>query len=239
MGIFKEAAKSYAKEAKLARSLAAELTGTLEGATRSLESNTAAGGIARGKVFQAAGYLEEAAESYSQAMEAKASDEAAARLAIVLLYAGNAEKALATATELARRNPSFEVRELTSKQRTSALTILGDAQAQSGRLDEAIETYKRARKTSPKDTFAAGRLAQAYLAKGDTRKAAEFVEDAARNPRFASVSRQLSGGVGGSVIIDRRQLVAVHGRPLFVEEKPRLAPIVRGDSQWCEMPEEP
>src|SRR5207244_3405391 len=111
--------------------------------------DTPAGAVARGTIFQSAGYLDEAAASYAEALESKSyGDEAAGRLAIVQIISGQYEQALATATALASRNPGLEIRELSSKQRISVLTILGDALVHNGRLEEAVDAYKGARKAS-------------------------------------------------------------------------------------------
>jgi tetratricopeptide (TPR) repeat protein len=222
------------KSAKLARSIARELTGSLK--VDKLDDDSPAGSLARGKVFQAAGYLDEAVQSYSEALDTKYGDEAAARLAIVRLYALDTDKALETATALASRNPGLEVRELSSKQRVSALTILGDALAQKGRTDEAIAAYERARKTSPRDTFAAGRLAEIYFTKGDTTKAAANAKLAASNPRFAGLSTLLQGGRNVGIVAAPVALpirISKPGRPLLVgDDLPVVAPVVRSDA-WC------
>jgi tetratricopeptide (TPR) repeat protein len=226
-------AATLTKSEKLARSLARELAASLE--EDKLGDDSPAGALARGKVFQAAGYLEEAIESYSGALDSRYADEAAARLAIVRLYAGDADNALETAMALASRNPGFEVKELTSKQRVSALTILGDALAQKGRIDEALDAYERARKTSPRDAFAAGRLAEIYFAKGDTTRAAANARVAAKNPRFTTLTTLVEGGENVSAFAPRISKgldVSKPGRPLLVDDAPLLAPLVRGDA-WC------
>jgi tetratricopeptide (TPR) repeat protein len=227
---------------KLAASLHKSLTASLVGATRVLASASAKGAIARGKVLQLAGYWEDAADSYAQALSSAGdADEAAARLVIAQLLSRQMDKALATATSLASRNPRLEVKELTSNRRVSALTLLGDALAQNGRLPDAIDAYERARKTVPKDAFAAGRLAEAFLASGEPAKAVALRREVATNPRFRDLSLVLERGAENPNLLPRfsatelqnRLSSKVPGRPILVEGTALVAPLVDGDDTWC------
>ena len=223
--------------AKLVQSLIGQMVKTLAGTERFLLSDSADAAVARGKVFQLAGYLEDAADSYTAALGSKSEDEAAARLVLVQLMSRQPEKALATATALASRNPGFEFKEMTSNRRISALTLLGDALAYNGRIDEAIPAYQRARATSSKDAAAAGRLAQAYLAAGQPKKAKALAPEIGPNPRFRRLTELLAGDVsnlptGVDSLIGMLE-VTVHGRPLVVDDALVFAPLVYGDDQWC------
>lgn len=230
------------RDTQLIGGLAKQLTGTLQEASRLLDDQSAQGALARGKVLQCADYFVEAAESYADALALDPEmDEAAARLVVAQLKARQPERALASATKLAARNPGFELRELSSDQHASAMTLLGDALVHNGRVQDAIEAYKAAGGVSRKDSFAAGRLAQLFLSTGEPKKAIERAKDFANNPRFRDISNVLSLGQrseallpafkGGSVV----ELLAntAHGRPLLVDGVARVASIEWGDDAWC------
>ena len=228
--------------AKVAASLSDHMRDTLKDASAHIGDSTPEAALSRGKVFHLAGYYEDAGENYTAATESKSDgDEAAARLAIVQMLSRQPEKALATATALASRNPGFEFKEATSDQYVSALSVLGDALAFNGRMEEAIDAYSRARSTARRDAAAAGRLAQMYLATGQPQKALELRQEVAKNPRFAHLSRTLEAGVRnerlltsfGPNSVDSFLAIAVHGRPLLVEEAMVKASVVEGDAQWC------
>ena len=231
--------KPYKNAAKLAQSLSGQMIKSLSGSTaRLLTGDSSEAAIARGKVFQLAGYFAEAADSYTEALGSKSEDEAASRLVLVQLMARQPEKALATATALASRNPGYEFKEMTSNQRISALTLLGDALVYNGRLNDAIKAYKRARATSSKDAAAAGRLAQAYHAVGEPKKAQALAKEIGKNPRFARLSAVLAGDVQTLPAVGIESLTAMLqgtpvGRPLIINDTVVLAPIVNGSIQWC------
>lgn len=230
------------QDGELIRTLAQKLIETLQAASKQLDDRSAKGALARGQVLQSADYFVEAAESYKEALAFDPDlDEAAARLVVAQLKARQPEKALSNAMALASRNPGFELKELSSDQHASAMTLLGDALAHNGRLNDAIEAYKAAPTVSRRDNFAAGRLAQLYLSTGEPKKAIEQGKGFSNNPRFRDLSKVLALGhrsetllplfKGGSVA----ELLAntAHGRPLLVEGQPRVASIEWGDSSWC------
>jgi tetratricopeptide (TPR) repeat protein len=228
--------------AKLAQSLSKNIAATLESADKRLDADTPDGAIARGKVFQYAGYYDDAADSYAAGVDSqRAGDEAAARLVIALLLARQPERALEAATRLAKSNPGYEMKETTSTQRISALTLLGDALVFNGRVNEAIDAYTRARKTSAKDAAATGRLAQAYLATGEPKKALALAGDIGKNPRFRRLTALLEAGRDNPELLSNFGVsslegfvaVTVHGRPLIVEQRAVLAPESSDDAAWC------
>lgn len=226
----------------LAASLATHLTSTLEAARAASGENSAVGALARGRIFQLAGYLPQALESYAAAIGQDAQlDEASARLVIVEIMMGRFDSALAHATKLATRNPGFEFKEGSSNQTVSAMTLFGDALAAEGRTKEAIEAYMAARSRHPNDTFAAGRLAQLYLATGEPKQAQLHAEAIAGNPRFADLSRMLALGAKSEAFVaslGREGLagmlrVSMPGRPLLIDNEVRVAPITHGCERWC------
>lgn len=234
--------KERSSEAELAGSLGKHLIETLQEANKMLNEDSPQGALARGKVFQIASYFLEATENYEAALAYDGQmDEAAARLVVTQLKAHQPEKALDNAMKLAARNPGFELKELSSNQYASSMTLLGDALAHSDRPSDAIEAYKAARNSSKRDAFVAGRLAQLYLATGEPKKALEQAKDVGANPRFRDLSRVLALGSKSAALLPvfrRGALSAIlestaHGRPLFVEGTPRLASVVWGNDHWC------
>jgi tetratricopeptide (TPR) repeat protein len=228
--------------AALAESLCQELVQTLQGLCCELANDTPTAALARGKVFQLSGYYEDAVDSYESALGCDPDlDEAAARLVIAQLQARQPENALASATKLAQRNPGYELKEMTSTQAINSMTLLGDALASNGRLDDSIEAYKLALGASKNDVFAAGRVAQAYLAAGNPQSALEQAPNIGTNQRFRSLTALLELGRqnvallpkfangGGASLLS----ISAPGRPLFVEGAARVAPIVWGDDGWC------
>jgi tetratricopeptide (TPR) repeat protein len=229
----------------LAEQVAKRLTETLQAASPALRQQTAAGALARGQVFQIAGYLDDAAECYTEALALDPGlHEAAARLAVVEAAAGRAESALSVAMKLAAQAPSFEMREVSSEQQVSALTILGDALANAGRTADAVSAYELARKSNPKDTFAAARLAQMYLATGQHKKAVDQSTAFAANPRFRVLAKVLTLGSKSEALLpifDARAVhnslrVAMPGRPVLADGEPVVAPLVDADTGWCGEP---
>lgn len=227
---------------QLTNSLHKNLLETLKNVGGRLNDHSAAGALARGQVFQLSGYYEDAVESYTEALALDPQlDEAAARLPIAQLLARHPAKALVSAMKLAERNPGFELKEMTSDQHQNAMTILGDALTFNERPKDAIEAYKVARTASKRDVFAAGRLAQLYLATGEPTKAVEQAKNVGNNPRFGNLARLLSLGQKNAALLPVSRAgaaidmlsVTVHGRPLLVEGTARVAPLVWGDDQWC------
>jgi len=234
--------KQRASETELTSSLSKYLKDSLDEAAKKLNDDSAEGALARGKVFQMASYFREAAQSYADALAQDDDlDEAAARLVVAQLKARQPEKALASAVSLAARKPGFEVKELSSNQYASALTLLGDALVHNNRPNDAIEAYRGARTESKRDAFAAGRLAQLFLATGEPKKALEQAKGVAANPRFRDLSRVLALGERSAALLPAFRagslidMIAVsdHGRPLFVDGTARSATLAWGNDQWC------
>ncbi|HSE18457.1 MAG TPA: hypothetical protein VLB46_15495 [Pyrinomonadaceae bacterium] len=225
------------KSHSLAELLLKRTTETLQAASRNLTEDSPAGAFARGQVFEIAGYFDQAAESYREA----GTDEAAARLAIVHIKNSKPEYALNTAMQLAARNPKVSVRELTSNESAGALTILGDALASNNRPEDAVKAYMAARKIDSKDSFAAGRLAQVYLALGQPAKAVELGDQFANNARFRSLSSVLALGKTNDALLPtiktenlaRVLRVSAPGRPMLLDGEPQLAAILEGSTDWC------
>lgn len=227
----------------LAETLVNELMRTLSDAARNLAGDDAEAALSRGKVFQVCGYLEEAIASFkSAAAQDTQLDEAKARLAVVLGRAHHPENALAAAMDLAQSNPGFEFKEMTSSQVMTAMTLLGDTLVLNKRPKDAIEAYKLAAERYKNDAFAAGRLAQALLASGEPQRAVEHLADISANPRFQSLEKILSLGREVPALLPRyssdhlQAMVAVseHGRPMVVDGRMIVAPLVDGDCGWSE-----
>jgi tetratricopeptide (TPR) repeat protein len=231
----------------LAGLICRRMTETLQGTSGKLSERSAAGALARGIVFHMASYFEEAIESYKEALALDpALDEAAARLVLAQLKARQYDKALASAMRLSARAPGFELKEMSSNEHTSALTLLGDALAYNGRIDDAIQAYQAARRTSSGDTFAAGRLAQLYLASGEPKKALEQTKAFAGNPRFRDLSTVLKLGHLSEALLPAFNRASMPdllmradpGRPMVVDGAARVAVIAWGDDRWCgELPD--
>ena len=226
----------------LADSLATHLIATLEESKVKAAANTAEGALARGRIFQSTGYFAEAAESYLGALSQDVQlDEASARLVTVEIMRGRIDSALAHAMKLAARNPKFEFKEVSSDQVVSAMTLLGDALAADGRTKDAIEAYKAARVSNPMDTFAAGRLAQLYLATGEPKYAQQQAKEIGGNTRFAELSRMLALGAKSDAFLPSFRLdglagvlrVSMPGRPMVIDNDARVASIVHGCDCWC------
>lgn len=234
--------KNNSSAAELARSLAAHLTDTLKDAGTQLDEQSAKGAVARGKVFQLCGYLENAVESYADALAFDPEmDEAAFRLTRSQLLFRQPERALATAMKLAQRSPDFDLKEMTSDLYINAMTLLGDALVFNNRPADAIEAYKIARTSSKKDAFAAGRLAQVYLTTGEPKKAIEQAKNLGKSPRFRSLANVLALGERNAALLPAFEptspadLVGVVpvGRPLMVDSVPRQASVDWSNNEWC------
>lgn len=232
-----EESTNNSKEVGLAQLLHKRTTEMLQAAGQHLNENSPKGAFARGNVFELAGYFDHAADSYKAARTL----EATARLAIVHIKDAKPELALKTAMSVTAANPKLRVQELTSTEEVSALTILGDALVSNDRKSDAIQAYLAARKANAKESFAAGRLAQVYLATGEPKKALELGPAFAANHRFDAISSVLALGKTSDALlpaIKPESLSAVLrrspvGRPLLVSGAPRLAPIIEGDQAWC------
>ncbi len=215
---------------------------TLQTASARLADNSSEGAFARGNIFELSAYYEQAEESYREALTINGENHlAAARLALVQLKGDKPEKALHTASKLAAKNPGLLVQELTTNEQVSVFTILGDALVLNGRVTDAIQAYQAAQKTSSKDSFAAGRLAQVYLSTGEPKKALELGKSFANNPRFSTLTSVLALGRTSDALLPRfrsESLVnaikrAEPGRPLLVDGTPQFAPVVEGSEAWC------
>lgn len=218
--------------------LAAELQGDLA----RLGESSAAGALARGRVFSLAAYNLQAIESFREALSLDPKlHEAAARLVLLLLRTGQTEPALATALKLAAEAPYFQLREMSSSESIGALTLLGNTLARNGRTDDAIEAYLAARRVCETDSSAAARLAQLYLATGQPHKALEQAPAFADNPRFHDLGSVLRLGKTSQALLPsfHKDLVASlvaledHGRPLSVAGKHRRASLREQGSEWC------
>jgi predicted Zn-dependent protease len=226
----------------LANSLMNELQKTLAEAGEKINGDDAEAALARGKIFQLSAYLNEAIASFQSALAHDSRlDEARARLAVVQSLAHQPENALATAMELAQGNPGFELKEMTSDRSMTAMTLLGDVLVANNRVDDAMEAYKVAANRYNNDTFAAGRLAQAYLVSGKSQKAIEQLPNFKSNPRFQSLHKILNLSQATDAVLpkyspnDMRSFLAVaaHGRPMVVGGTGHIAPLEIGPSDWC------
>ncbi len=203
------------------------------------DTSSSLGALARGRTLALAAYNQEAITSYQEAVKRDPSMyEAQARLTVLQIRTGQKEAALATAKRLVEQKPTFELQEMTSEERVSAYTLLGNALLLNGLTDDAIQAYLAALRTSVSETTAAARLAQVYIAIGKGEQALELADSFANNPRFREFSAHLQLVKAGQATmphIDISHLeLDVHGRPLSVaEEGARLAPVVQGDTSWC------
>ena len=227
---------------KIAGSLAKHLIATLEASVAKVDDQSDAGALARGRIFQLAGYYSEATANYIEALRVDpAADEAAARLVVVKMILGHFDEALGVATTLASRNSKFEYKESSSDQVVSAMTLLGDALAAVDRPNDAIEAYTAARESNPRDTFAAGRLAQLYLATGEPKRAVDQAEAISSNTRFAALARTLARGAERALFLPAIRpdglagmlRVSMPGRPVLVDDEARVAPLLTGCDAWC------
>lgn len=214
---------------------------TLQKASAKLGDRTAEGALARGKVFELVGYFDDAVSSYEDAISLDHGlDEARARLALAQLKSQQPAKALATAIALTAHNQKLQLHALSTDERVSAMTILGDALVANNRLEDAVHAYEAARAIDAGDTYAAGRLAEVYLAIGESGKATALASAFSSNPRFFNVHEVLVLGqtsAGLFRLVDRASLVGrIHsvavGRPLLVDDAARLA-TRSGNAAWC------
>ncbi|MCE9667072.1 tetratricopeptide repeat protein [Myxococcus stipitatus] len=228
-----------------ARQIEKRLLEALQSQSANVEDNTAEGALARGRLFSVALYHEKAIESFREALSLDPSQyEAAARLVLVLLRTRRHEEALEVATKLAAEAPDYELPEMTSDERISVFTLLGNALVQNQRTDDAIQAYQTARKLSKRDTTAAARLAQLYLSSGEPKRALEQSSAFSRNPRFQDLASVLTLGKTNEALLPtyRRASIADivgltdHGRPLTVPDGSRLASVVEGSTAWCAEP---
>lgn len=227
--------------AALAEALANELIKTLSDATRQVGNDDANAALAQGKIFQLAGYFEEAITCFkSAAARDPQLDEAKARLAMAQTRAHHNENALATAMDLAQSNPGFEFKEMTSDQVMTAMTLLGDMLVKNKRTKDATHAYRVAAERYRNDAFAAGRLAQAMLVHGEPEQAIAQLPEFSSNPRFRALEKILNLGREIPALLPRynadhlQAMIAVsdHGRPMVVDGKFVVAPLVDGDCGW-------
>jgi tetratricopeptide (TPR) repeat protein len=216
----------------------------LDESKKHLSDHSAAGALARGKVFALAAELTRAIDSYAEALSLDNKlSEATARLALVQIRAGHPEKALHNAMTLAAREPNFLLQELSSNERISAMTVLGEALLANGRVDDALHAYKTAREISDKDSYAAGRLAQLSIATGKASEAAKLSGQFATNPRacFQDLNAVMALGSTNVALLPTMKVeslvakiaLCMPGRPILADGAPRVAPVVWGDDSWC------
>lgn len=225
-----------------ARLLSSQARETIDKVAGQLSEQSAAGALARGKMFELVGYFPEAVDSYVEALSCDRNNtEASARLALAQLKAEQREKALATATALAARQPAFKFKALVTNEQVSSMTVLGDALVGNGRLEEAKEAYQAARKIDGKDSYAAGRLAELHLANKDFKKALDLRKDFKDNPRFEELNSLMALSDTSDLLLPRfsRESLSLRisaiavGRPLLVDGMTRFASVVEGDEEWC------
>ena len=234
-------AKAARWEIATTQKIAHRLTETLKDDTAHLADSTVAGALARGRTFATAGYDTDAIESFKEAlcMDPHA-NEAAARLALVLLRIGRNSEALTVASKLAASAPKYSMREATSDEKINSFTILGKALAQNGRIAEAIHACEAATKNDSHDTTAPALLAYLHLATGEPKRALGHANAFANNPRFHDLASVMSLGHTNEALLpafNRESVqdflrVMMPGRPLFVEGDARLSPTAQGDD-WC------
>lgn len=226
---------------KLAASLAKNLLETIKNAAELTEKGGADAAVSSGRLFVLAKYNQQAVESFQAAlMQNPDHDEAEALLVVSLVQAGDADRAIKHASRLAARNPSFMLKEMSSGQVANAYTLLGDAYASGGNVEEAKSAYEMALEF--KDDFVGVRLAQTSLVLGDTKAATQFAEATATNPRFDDFANVLALGQRNPDLLpslDASQfasLVAGNmvGRPYIVDGSIKTAELDDNNEDWCD-----
>jgi tetratricopeptide (TPR) repeat protein len=228
----------------IAGTLCARMMQTLEESRKYIQERSAEGALARGKVFSIATEYGEAAASYSEALAIDPNlAEAAFRLPLALLRAGQNERALSQAMSLAASHRDLVVPELMTDEKVSSMTILGETLLAHNRIDQAKDAYTAARKIAPEDSYAAGRLAQLSLATGGASEAIALAPHFAANPRacFRSLNTVLPLGNTAASLLPRltaQSLIAnlsacMPGRPILSGGEATVAPLVWGNTDWC------
>lgn len=225
-----------------ARVLHRRTSETLAAVADRLDSESAEGAFARGRVFELLAYYPEAEAAYTTAIALDPTlDEATARLALVYLKTNQVAKGLATATKLAARNPNLELDAMATEEHFSIFTILGNALLASKRVEEAGAAYEAALRLYEGDTHAAARLAQVRILLDDVAQAQGLRESFTKNPRFVDLGDSLDLADGNFRIkpflsldsLAASVLAANPGRPVVVDGEVRLAELVDGDDGWC------
>jgi tetratricopeptide (TPR) repeat protein len=202
---------------------------TVEEASASVELATAEGALARGKIFEISGLRGRAAEQYERAYQLdNSSTEILYRLTLALLKAGKVKEALDASLNLVDKDPKFSTQALCSEEVVSSLSLLGDALIVNDKEEDAVKVFEQALENDPKETYAAGRLAQILLYQGNSEAARPLLGLVEQSARFADVafllrlaSGALSQTVTGVVRIqslkDAIRVSSHAGRPLFVD----------------------
>lgn len=229
-------------EIDVTRTMAKRLGQSVSEDSSKVADSSSAGALARGRLFALSSYHDRAIESYRESLALDPTQhEAAARLVLLYIRTGQPSLALATAMKLAADAPKYELREMTSEEKISVFTLLGNALVQNDRIDDAIQAYEVAQRTSKADTTAPARLAQLYLATGQPKKAIEQTEAFAGNPRFRDLASVLILGKTNAALLPafrRDRLIDAlalsdHGRPLTLGNTVRVAPAIADEGAWC------
>jgi tetratricopeptide (TPR) repeat protein len=139
------------------------------------DPDSASGLLAAGKIWELAHVLPAARDYYQRALKADSGLlEAQARLALSQIKSGDPESGLRTALALAEQDSSYRFQTLTGSLTITVMTVLGDAFRTTGALDSATEAYSKALELAPEDTYAATRLAELHLQRGDLDAAFEL-----------------------------------------------------------------
>ncbi|MDJ0724910.1 MAG: tetratricopeptide repeat protein [Prochloraceae cyanobacterium] len=183
------------QELSLAERLSESIISSLQQSSSLLNEKTVEGALARAKIFGFAGFYTKGIDSLTEALALDHNcHEASARLIIHQILSKRSEAALATATKLASQAPNFILKETTTGESISTFTLLGDALVQNNRIEDAIKAYETAKKVAPNDTTSAAKLAQAYIATGNSTKALEQADIFQDNPRFQDLQAVLRLG---------------------------------------------
>lgn len=226
---------------ELAAMVGKRMSAFLERALGRAGGDGADAAVARGTILALGGFHDQAAQSLEQALAIDGkSNEAAARLVFVKLRVGELTDALETAVRLASTAPDYAMEEITTGGQISSFSILGLALLANGRQREAFDAFRSGEEANPGDSIAWAYLAQLAAKDGSIRDASGDSKGRA-NPRFAGLASLLGAeGRGRNVLsaasigaLSRRDLVAVHGRPLVTSEGAQFATIDEG-SDWCE-----
>lgn len=215
--------------------LAKRLSAALADAASRAETETADGALARGIIYSFGAFHDLAEQQLRQALAIDPSQfDAAARLVLVQLRAGETAAALETAVGLASKAPDYAMEEITTGGRIGAYSLLGLALIASKRDAEAIRAFDTAVEASGEDSIAWAYLAQLQPGSADKRSGNGV---AGRSPRFAALGSLLDAAAikpgifspAAVAAVSRFDQVAVHGRPLMVAGAAEVATLVDGD----------
>jgi hypothetical protein len=229
-----------AHRSDFAETLATNISAVMKNIGPQLKDKSAAGSLARGKLFEITKNYDLSITSYREATESGGHmDEALARLAVVEIQAGKYEDALRSAVTLAGQAKPFTFRSLCMGEEYSPMTVLGEALLLNDRTDSAQEAFEKALEANAKDTFASGRLAYILLAKGQNDAAAKLASKVSGSVRYRQLEPLLKMAATNTRMPFVKPSMAVSiasrsmpGRPITVNGDVRVAGLSQ-NPDWC------